>query len=228
MRALRSGLETSEAAWSGLEIARRSSGNQPLPARIKSSQLESAIYSFIHGLVLYIYIYIYIYILPCWFVAALITERFRAKCLRRASKLLRPSPRLFPRGMSHLEAPEALGAASWRLQRLWEHQCDAPGALGAAISRLQKPWEQLSRGSRGSGSGHLDAPEARRAPISTLQRLQEHPSRGSRGSGSGHREAPEALGAAISRLQELGAATSMRQRLWGQPSRGSSGYRRTR
>ena len=120
--------------------------------------------------------------MTCWFVAALITECFRARCLRRASKLLRPSPRLFPRGISHLEAPEALGAASWRLQRLWE---------------------QLSRGSRGSGSGHLDAPEARRAPIATLQRLQEHPSRGSRGSGSGHREAPEALGAAISRLQRL-------------------------
>ena len=71
------------------------------------------------------------------------------------------------------------------------------------MSRLQRLWEQLSRGSRGSGGGHLDAPEARRAPISTLQRLQEHPSRGSRGSGSGHREAPEALGAAISRLQRL-------------------------
>ena len=143
------------------------------------------------------------YILTCWFVAALITECFRARCLRRASKLLRPSPRLFPRGISHLEAPEALGAASWRLQRLWEQLCEAPGALGAAISRLQKLWEQLSRGSRGSGSGHLDAPEARRAPIARLQRLQEHPSRGSRGSGSGHREAPEALGAAISRLQRL-------------------------
>ena len=152
---------------------------------------------------IYVYIYIYIYILTCWFVAALITECFRARCLRRASKLLRPSPRLFPRGISHLEAPEALGAASWRLQRLWEQLCEAPGALGAAISRLQRLWEQLSRGSRGSGSGHLDAPEARRAPIARLQRLQEHPSRGSRGSGSGHREAPEALGAAISRLQRL-------------------------
>ena len=136
-------------------------------------------------------------------VAVLIRERFRARRLRRASKLLRLYPRQFSRRSSHREAPEALGADSWRLQRLWEQLCEAPGALGAAISRLQKPWEQLSRGSRGSGSGHLDAPEARRAPISTLQRLQEHPSRGSRGSGSGHREAPEALGAAISRLQRL-------------------------
>ena len=109
--------------------------------------------------------------MTCWFVAALITECFRARCLRRASKLLRPSPRLFPRGISHLEAPEALGAASWRLQRLWEQLCEAPGALGAAISRLQRLWEQLSRGSRGSGSGHLDAPEALRAAISRLQRL---------------------------------------------------------
>ena len=141
--------------------------------------------------------------MTCWFVAALITEGFRARRLRRASKLLRPSPRLFPRGSSHLEAPEALGAASWRLQRLWEQLCEAPGALGAAISRLQKLWEQLSRSSRSSGSGHLDAPEARRAPIARLQKLQEHPSRGSRGSGSGHCEALEALGAAISRLQRL-------------------------
>ena len=110
--------------------------------------------------------------MTCWFVAALITECSRARCLRRASKLLRPSPRLFP----HLEAAEALGAASWRLQRLWERP---------------------SRRSRGSKSTHREAPEAPRAPISRLSRLGERPSRGSRGSGSSLLEAPEALEAQV-------------------------------
>ena len=114
--------------------------------------------------------------MTCWFVAALITECFRARGLRRASKLLRLSPRQFPRSSSHLEAPKALGAASWRLQGLWE---------------------QLSRGSKGLGSSYLEAPEALGAAISTLQRLWEQPSRGSRGSGSSHLEAPEALEAQV-------------------------------
>ena len=48
---------------------------------------------------------------------------------------------------------------------------EAPEALGAAFSRLQRLWEQPSRGSRGSGSSHLEAPEALGAAISRLQRL---------------------------------------------------------
>ena len=82
-------------------------------------------------------------------------------CLQRASKLLRPFPRPLPRAvLKH----GRLGAAIWRLQRLWEQPSPgssgsgsshleapgAPGAPGAAISRLQRLWEQLSRGSRGS------------------------------------------------------------------------------
>ena len=62
---------------------------------------------------------------------------------------------------SNLEAPEALGAAVWKLQRLWE---------------------QPSRGARGSGSSHLEAPEALGAATSRPQRLREQPSQGSRGS----------------------------------------------
>ena len=80
----------------------------------------------------------------------LIRECFQARRLRRALKLLRPSPRQLPRGSSHLEAPEA---------------------LGAAISKLQRLSEQPSRGARGSGSSHLKAPEALGAAISRLQRL---------------------------------------------------------
>ena len=120
--------------------------------------------------------------MTCWFVAALITECSRVEGLRRASKLLRLSPRQFPRSSSHLEAPKALGAASWRLQGLWEQLSRRSKGLGAAISRLQRLGEQLSRGSRGSGSGHLDAPEALGAAIARFQRLWEQPSRGSRGS----------------------------------------------
>ena len=41
-----------EDASSGLKSARGASGNYRDPAQLKSSQLESAIYSFIHGLVL--------------------------------------------------------------------------------------------------------------------------------------------------------------------------------
>ena len=117
-----------------------------------------------------------------WFVAVLISKCYRARCLRRASKLLRPSPRLLPRNSSHLEAPEVPGAASWRLQRLWvqplrgpkgsgSSYLEAPEALGAAISRLQRLWELLSRRSRGSGSSHLEAAVAPGAAISRIQRL---------------------------------------------------------
>ena len=74
---------------------------------------------------------------------------------------------------------------------------EAPEALGAAISRLQRLWERPSRRSRGSKSTHREAPEAPRAPISRLPRLGERPSRGSRGSGSSHLEAPEALEAQV-------------------------------
>ena len=122
------------------------------------------------------------WLLPCCSVAVLIRECFRARRLRRASKLLRPSARQFPRSSSHLEAPQALGAASWRLQGLWE---------------------QLSRGSKGLGSSYLEAPEALGAAILRLQGVCEQPPRGSRGSKSNHLQAPEALGAAISRLQRL-------------------------
>ena len=97
-----------------------------------------------------LFTYAFIYLLTCCSVAVLIRERFRARRLRRASKLLRPSPRQLPRGSSHLKAPEA---------------------LGAAISRLQRLWEQPSRGSRGSGSSHLEAPEALEAAKSRPQRL---------------------------------------------------------
>ena len=127
--------------------------------------------------------------MTCWFVAVLISKCYRARCLRRASKILRPSPRLLPRNSSHLEAPEAPGAASWRLQRLWEQPLRGP--KGFVSSYLEAP--------KALGA----APEALGAAISTLQRLREQPSRGCRGSGSSHREVPEALGAAISRIQRL-------------------------
>ena len=161
---------------------------------------------------MYIHIYIYIYILTCWFVAALITECFRARCLRRASKFLRPSPRPLPRGSSHLDAPEA---------------------LGAAISTLQRPWEQPSRGSRGSGSSHLEGPEALEAqvaPTSVLlsflnysrarrplgelsQRLREarggfrRPRAGSRGLPGGFEWLRERSEVASRRVKRLGVAS---------------------
>ena len=76
--------------------------------------------------------------------------------------------------------------------------------MGAAIATFQTLCEQLSRGSRGSGSGsrvsgssYLDAPEAPGAAISRLPWLREQPSRGSRGSGSSHLEDPEALEAQL-------------------------------
>ena len=116
--------------------------------------------------------------MTCWFVPALITECFRARCLRRASKLLRPSPRLFP----HLEAPDSRGS-------------------GSTYSRPEVLCEQLFRGSRGSGSSYLEAPEASGAVILRLQRLWEQPSRGSRGSGSSHLEVPEAIGSESSEIQ---------------------------
>ena len=52
LRALRSSLEASEVSSSGLKSARGASGPKRDPAQLKSSQLESAIYSLIHGLVL--------------------------------------------------------------------------------------------------------------------------------------------------------------------------------
>ena len=56
-------LGSSEVASSGLRSALRGSGTYHDSAQLKSGQLESAIYSFIHGLVLlYIHIYIYIYV----------------------------------------------------------------------------------------------------------------------------------------------------------------------
>ncbi len=52
LRALQSGLEASEVASSGLESARRGSANYRNSPGVKSPQLESAIESFLHGLVL--------------------------------------------------------------------------------------------------------------------------------------------------------------------------------
>ena len=74
----------------------------------------------------------------CWFIAALATERFRAKRLRRASKLLRLSHRQFPRSISHLEAPEALGQLPGGSKGSGSSHHEAPGALGAAVSTIQK------------------------------------------------------------------------------------------
>ena len=91
-----------------------------------------------HGFTLvyiYLYIYIYIYMLTCWFVAVLIRERFRASCLRRASKLLRPSPRPLPRAvLKH----GGLEAAIWRLPGLWEQRFRGSRSSGAAVSRLYR------------------------------------------------------------------------------------------
>ena len=124
----------------------------------------------------------------------LIRECFRAGHLRRASKLLRPSPRQLPRGSSYLEAPGRReqpsrgsgGSGSSHLEApelLEQPSREAPEVLGAAILRLQRLWEQPSRGSRGSGSSHLEALEALGA--------------GSRGSGSSEIEAPEAFEAPV-------------------------------
>ena len=69
---------------------------------------------------------------------------------------------------------EARSFFDWFFDSFLEHL--APEAVGAAISRLQRLWGRPSRGARGSGSSYLEALEALRAAVSRLWRLREQPS----------------------------------------------------